>query len=98
MIRTASIQGAQDAASRFKLSSSMLETLLGVVGAGVGGSLARGAIGAISPKALPALENLGAAPINAVRRVMAPPSPAAALAKHLNTAPVPPLPTGPRIV
>jgi hypothetical protein len=97
VIRTASIKGAQDAAARYKLSSSILETLLGVVGAGVGGSLARGAIGAISPKAIPAIENAGAAPINAIRRMAGPPSPAAAIAKHLNNTPVPPV-KGPRIV
>lgn len=97
MIREASIQGARAAAARFGVrEASLLQTLLGTLGAGVGGSMVRGALNAASPNILNHLENLGAAPINAVRRAFNP-SPADVLAKHLTSA-QPALPKGPRIV
>lgn len=97
MIREASIQGARAAAARFGVrEASLLQALLGTVGAGVGGSMVRGALNAASPRLLTQLENLGAAPVNAVRRAFNP-SAADVLAKHLTTA-QPILPRGPRIV
>lgn len=97
MIREASIRGARAAASRFGVrEASLLQTLLGTVGAGVGGSMVRGALNAASPSILPRLENLGAAPINAVRRALNP-SAADVLAKHLMNA-QPSMPSRPRIV
>lgn len=92
MIRTAAEQGVSDAVMRFRIrEASALEAILGALGAGVGGSLARGAIGAISPRILPALENAGAAPVNLIRRAVTP-SPASVLAKHIANAQLPPPP------
>ena len=94
-------QGARDAAIRFAIrEASALSAILGALGAGVGGSIARGAINAISPNALPMFENLGAIPINAVRRVVNPTmTPAKAIVQHLSKAQLPQIPNGlPRIV
>lgn len=100
MMRDAVRQGALQAAQRFAIrEASTLETILGIIGAGVGGSVARGALNAMSPRVLPAIENLGAAPINAVRRMVNPAqTPADAIVKHLTKAELPPVPAGaPRI-
>jgi hypothetical protein len=96
MMREAARQGVLDAARRFAVrEASTLETLLGILGAGVGGSVARGALNAVSPRALPALESLGAMPINAVRRAVNPMrTPADAIVRHLDKAQLPPMPSG----
>lgn len=86
MIRTAAHSGAQAAVARFGLrEASVLETVLSALGAGVGGSMAKGALNAASPRLMSALENAGAAPINAVRRAVSGPSPADLLVKHLGS-------------
>jgi asparagine N-glycosylation enzyme membrane subunit Stt3 len=100
MMRDAVKQGVIDAARRFAVrEASALETILGVLGAGVGGSVARGALNAVSPRALPALENLGALPVNAIRRVISPTqTPADAIVRHLSKAQLPHIPSGaPRV-
>lgn len=87
MILSAARTGAKRAAEHFGVrEASVLETLLGVVGAGLGGSVARGAINAASPRLMSSLENIGAAPVNMVRRALGPTSPADAFVKHLNAA------------
>lgn len=101
MMRDAVRQGALEAARRFAVrEASALETILGVLGAGVGGSVARGALNAVSPRVLPAFENLGAAPINAIRRVVKPAqTPADAIVRHLSKTQLPSIPPGaPRIL
>lgn len=92
-LRDAVQRGQQGALTRFQVrEASALEAILGAVGAGLGGSVARGAIGAVSPRLLPALENVGALPVNALRRVFSgPSSPAELLVKQLNNAQLPPL-------
>jgi hypothetical protein len=96
MMRDAVRQGALQAARRFAIrEASTLETILGILGAGVGGSVARGALNAVSPRVLPAFENLGARPVNAVRRMVSPAqTPADAIIKHLAKAKLPPAPVG----
>jgi hypothetical protein len=96
MMRDAVRQGMLQAARRFAIrEASTLETILGILGAGVGGSVARGALNAVSPRTLPALENLGAVPINAVRRMVSPAqTPANAIIKHLAKAELPRVPGG----
>lgn len=96
MMRDAVKEGALQAARRFAIrEASTLETILGILGAGVGGSVARGALNAVSPRALPALENLGAVPINAVRRMVNPAqTPASAIVRHLAKAELPRVPAG----
>lgn len=97
MMRERMIDGARTAAAQFGIrEASALETILGVLGAGVGGSLARGALNALSPKVLPALEAAGGAPINMARRALQP-SPAGVLARHLSSASPAPLPVKPDI-
>ena len=94
-------EGALEAARRFDIrEASTLATILGILGTAAGGSVARGALNAVSPRVLPALENLGAAPVNAIRRVVSPvQTPADALVKHLSKASIPPTPIGaPRIL
>lgn len=101
MMRDAMVHGVQTAAARFSIrEGSALEAILGALAAGVGGSVARGAMNAVSPRLLPALEGVGAAPVNAVRRMVAPSqTPSDVLAKHLAKASLPPVPHGaPRIV
>ncbi len=100
-MRAAVIKGVRAAAARFAIrEASVLEAVLGALGAGVGGSVARGAINAVSPRALPMLENIGAMPVNAARRMMNPVrTPADAIVKHLAKAQLPSPPPGmPRIV
>ena len=94
MMRDAVRQGMLDAARRFAVrEASTLETILGILGAGVGGSVARGALNAVSPRVLPALENLGAVPVNAIRRVIKPAqTPANVIVRHLSKAQLPQLP------
>ena len=93
MIREAAIKGAATAAARFGIrEASLWQTLLGTVGAGVGGGMVRGAINAASPNLMNNIENLGAAPVNAIKRVLRP-GPADILAKTLENAhPLPPPP------
>lgn len=101
MMRDAVRQGVLDAARRFAIrEASALETILGVLGAGVGGSVARGTLNAVSPRVLPAFENLGAMPVNAIRRVISPvQTPADAIVRHLSKAKLPQLPPGvPRVL
>lgn len=101
MMRDAVRQGVLQAAQRFAIrEASTLETILGVLGAGVGGSVARGALNAVSPRMLPALENLGALPVNAVRRMVSPVrTPADAIVKHLAKAELPRVPgNAPRVL
>jgi ABC-type arginine transport system permease subunit len=101
MMRDAVKEGALEAARRFDIrEASTLATILGVLGTAAGGSVARGALNAVSPRVLPALENLGAAPVNAIRRVVSPvQTPADALVKHLSKASIPPTPIGgPRVL
>lgn len=89
MVRTAAHRGMQAAIDRFNVrEASALQTILGIVGSGVGGSVARGALNAAAPRLLTSLETAGAAPINLARRLMTggPTSPADALVKHLQTA------------
>ncbi len=98
MIHEATIRGARAAAARFGVrEASLLQTLLGTIGAGVGGSMVRGALNAASPNALTHLENLGAAPVNMVRRALNPTA-ADVLAKHLTTTQPTLPPNRPRIV
>lgn len=100
MMRDTVRQGALRAAQRFAIrEASTLETILGILGAGIGGSAVRGAINAVSPRALPAVENLGALPVNAVRRMVNPVrTPADAIVKHLAKAELPRVPAGmPRV-
>jgi ABC-type arginine transport system permease subunit len=101
MMRDAVKDGALKAARRFAIrEASTLETILGVLGTAAGGSVARGALNAVSPRVLPALESFGAAPVNALRRVVSPvQTPADALVKHLSKASLPRVPPGaPRIL
>jgi hypothetical protein len=101
MMRDAVRDGALEAARRFAIrEASTLETILGILGTAAGGSMARGALNAVSPRVLPALENIGAAPVNAIRRVINPvQTPADALVKHLSKASLPHMPIGaPRII
>jgi hypothetical protein len=101
MMRDAMAHGVRTAAARFSIrEGSALEAILGALAAGVGGSVARGAMNAVSPRLLPTLEGVGAAPVNAVRRMVAPTrTPADVLAKHLSKASLPPAPHGaPRIL
>lgn len=101
MMRNAVRNGAREAARRFAIrEASTLETILGVLGTAAGGSVVRGALNAVSPRVLPALENLGALPINAIRRVVNPiQTPADAIIKHLSKASLPHVPPGaPRIL
>lgn len=101
MMREAIRKGAIDAARRFAIrEASTLETVLGILGAAAGGSVARGALNAVSPRVLPTLENLGAMPVNAIRRAVNPvQTPASALVKHLSKASLPHVPPGtPRII
>ncbi len=88
MIDVALHRGARDAATRFGIrEASVLETLLGAVGATVGGGVFRGALNAAAPRLISSLENAGAAPVNAIRRaIKGPTSPADALVRHLNKA------------
>lgn len=100
MMRDAVRKGALVAAHRFDIrEASTLETILGILGTAAGGSIARGALNAVSPRVLPALENVGAAPINAIRRVVSPvQTPANTIVKHLSKTNLPPIPPGaPRI-
>jgi hypothetical protein len=96
MMRDAVRQGVLQAARRFAIrEASTLETILGILGAGVGGSVARGALNAVSPRVLPTFENLGALPVNAVRRMVNPvQTPADAIVKHLAKAELPRVPGG----
>ncbi len=101
MMCDALADGVRTAAARFSIrEGSALEAILGALAAGVGGSVARGAMHAVSPRILPAFENLGAAPINALRRAVNPvQTPATTLAKPLAKASLPPVPPGkPRIL
>jgi len=101
MMRDAVRDGALEAARRFAIrEASTLETILGILGTAAGGSVARGALNAVSPRVLPALESFGAAPVNALRRVVSPvQTPADALVKHLSKASLPHVPPGaPRIL
>lgn len=88
MIADEAHRGARDAAARFNVrEGSAFASILGALGAGVGGSVARGAINAVSPRLMSTFENLGAAPVNAARRAFAgPSSPADLLVKHLGGA------------
>lgn len=100
MMREALREGVVEAARRFAIrEASTLETILGILGTAAGGSVARGALNAVSPRVLPTLENLGAMPVNAIRRVVNPvQTPADALVKHLSKATLPHVPPGaPRI-
>jgi len=100
MMREAVREGVVEAARRFAIrEASTLETILGILGAATGGSVARGALNAVSPRVLPTLENLGAMPVNAIRRIINPvQTPADALVKHLSKATLPHVPPGvPRI-
>lgn len=101
MMRNAVRNGALKAARRFAIrEASTLEMVLGILGTAAGGSVARGALNAMSPRALPALENFGAMPVNALRRAVNPvQTPADALIKHLSKASLPHVPPGtPRIL
>lgn len=101
MMRDAMAHGIRTAAARFSIrEGSALEAILGALAAGVGGTVARGAMNAVSPRLLPTLEGVGAAPVNAIRRVISPPkTPANVLTRHLSKAHLPPVPHGsPRIV
>lgn len=101
MMRDAVKTGAIEAARRFAIrEASTLETILGILGAAAGGSVARGALNAVSPRVLPTLENLGAMPVNAIRRVVSPvQTPANALVKHLSKVNLPSTPPGaPRLL
>ncbi len=101
MMRDAMAHGIRTAAARFSVrEGSALEAILGALAAGVGGSVARGAMNAVSPRLLPTLETIGAAPVNAVRRMAAPSrTPADVLARHLAKTNLPPAPHNtPRIV
>jgi hypothetical protein len=88
MIGEASIRGVREAISRFNVrEASALQSILGMLGAGVGGSVARGALNAASPRLMSTLENAGAAPVNAIRRaITAPSTPHDAFVRHLETA------------
>lgn len=100
-MRAALEYGVRTAAARFSVrEASVLEAILSALAAGVGGSVARGAMNAISPRVLPAFENLGAAPVNALRRAVSPTqTPADAIVKHLAKVNLPPIPHGaPRIL
>lgn len=101
MMRAALAHGVRTAAARFSVrEASTLEAILGALAAGVGGSVARGAMNAVSPRILPAFESLGAAPVNALRRVVNPvQTPADAIVKHLAKASLPHAPPGaPRVL
>ncbi len=101
MMRDAVKDGALKAARRFAIrEASTLETILGILGAAAGGSVARGALNAVSPRVMPALENLGALPVNAIRRVVNPAqTPADVIIKHLSKASLPSAPPStPRIL
>lgn len=101
MMRDAVKEGVLKAVRRFDIrEASTLETILGILGTAAGGSVARGALNAVSPRVLPALENLGATPVNAIRRMVAPSrTPADALVKHLSRASIPPVPANtPRVL
>lgn len=96
MIRDALADGVRTAATRFSIrEGSALEAILGALAAGVGGSVARGALNAVSPRILPTFENLGAAPVNALRRAVNPArTPADVIVKHLAKANLPHVPPG----
>lgn len=96
MMRDSLADGVRTAAARFSIrEGSALEAILGALAAGVGGSVARGAINAVSPRLLPAFESVGAAPVNAIRRAVTPSrTPADVLVRHLAKASVPPAPAG----
>ncbi len=100
-MRDALADGIRTAAARFSVrEGSALEAILGALAAGVGGSVARGAMNAVSPRILPAFENLGAAPVNALRRAINPvQTPANAIVKHLAKTSLPHMPPGtPRVL
>lgn len=100
-MRDALADGVRTAANRFSIrEASALEAILGALAAGVGGSMARGALNAVSPRLLPAFENVGAAPVNAIRRMVTPTrTPADVIVKHLSKASLPHVPPGaPRIL
>lgn len=100
MMRDAMAHGIRTAAARFSIrEGSALEAILGALAAGVGGSVVRGAMNAVSPRLLPKLESVGAAPVNAIRRIVTPSrTPADVLVKHLFKASLPPVPhSAPRI-
>lgn len=101
MIRDALTSGVRAATARFSVrEASALQAILGALATGVGGSVARGALNAVSPKLLPAFENLGALPINTVRRMISPvQTPADVIVKHLSKASPSHIPPGaPRIL
>lgn len=106
MILDAVKRGASAAAERFRVreASALLDMLLAGVGGGVLGSVGKGFVHGLSPKALPALEGAGTAlakaPVAIGKKLMGvPSSPAEALAKQLSRAePMMPPPGKPRIV
>lgn len=71
MMSDARLHGVRAAAARFGIrEASALQTILEALAAGLGGSVARGAVGALHPKVLPALEAVGAAPVRAMKGML----------------------------
>jgi hypothetical protein len=97
MLRSAHQKGAEAAVARIlgKTASALLD-ILGALGSGVAMQAGRAALTEAAPKLMGAAENLGRAPVRAIKGMM---GPQGQLARAINNAPLPPVVPGkPRIV
>jgi hypothetical protein len=97
MLRSAYRMGIETATARYAAkSASALLDILGALGSGIAMQAGRGALTEAAPKIMGAAENLGRAPVRAVKSLL---GPQAQLARAINNAPLPPhIPGKPRII